>query len=266
MIIIKKIINNIYILITILNFNLIFSISLQEAEKIGNLIWMNEASKREDLLVFWNQHEAFPSLGIGHFIWFLEDQKMAYQQQFPELCSYLQKNGIKLPDWLKKALKKGAPWDNREDFLKDKIKTEELRHLLASTVPLQTKFIIKKFDEHLPIIIKAVPNERKSEIKRYLDLLHNSFLGIYSLVDYLNFKGSGLTKNGEFNPRGWGLTQVLLGISGTINKDNVNKAFAASASQVLLNLIHRSAPEYKSIVFLDGWMKRISTYANTKNL
>lgn len=62
------------------------TLSTTDAEKIGLLIWQNEASQRVDLLTFWNPNESFPSLGIGHFIWHSAGTTIPYTEQFPALC------------------------------------------------------------------------------------------------------------------------------------------------------------------------------------
>src|SRR3990167_8705520 len=124
----------------------------EEIHKIGMQIWQNEASGRKDLLVFWNKHEPFPSLGIGHCIWYPENYTGPYTQTFPDLCKYLQQYGITLPTWLDRAQDTGAPWKDREEFLKDRQKTEELRDLLASTVELQILFMMERFNSQKLLI------------------------------------------------------------------------------------------------------------------
>lgn len=37
---------------------------------IGSRIYQNEALGKAEYLTHWNEGEDFPSLGIGHFIWF----------------------------------------------------------------------------------------------------------------------------------------------------------------------------------------------------
>ena len=46
------------------------SITDQELMQVADKIFMNEASGNPDKLITWNQGENFPSLGIGHFIWY----------------------------------------------------------------------------------------------------------------------------------------------------------------------------------------------------
>ena len=46
-------------------------------------------SERAEYLTHWNEGEDFPSLGIGHFIWFPEGVDAPFDEQFPALISYL---------------------------------------------------------------------------------------------------------------------------------------------------------------------------------
>ena len=86
--------------------------------------------------------------------------------------------------------------------------------------------------------------------------------GTYALVDYLNFKGNGLSQSEELKGQRWGLLQVLMDMPYNLTAENVNKAFAVSAAKVLLRRIENSAPDYTFIAYLEGWIKRVSTYAN----
>lgn len=59
------------------------SLPPRQLQAIGQQIYKNECNQQSQCLVHWNRGEAFPSLGIGHFIWypdgmdagFVEDRK-----------------------------------------------------------------------------------------------------------------------------------------------------------------------------------------------
>lgn len=250
--------------------DIIFKIKNIDAKKIGMQIWENEASKKPDLLVFWNKLEPFPSLGIGHFIWYPIGYPHTYTEQFPLLCAYMKKMDVKLPNWLDKIISKentsenqkilGAPWANRDEFIKDEAKREDLKKLLIGTIDIQTNFIINQFLEQIPNILKALPKENKKQISNYINLMLSEINGTYALIDYLNFKGSGLVSSEKINNQGWGLLQVLLDLPGNLTKDNLMKAFSLSCAKILIKRIENSNPNYKFIVFLNGWIKRVSTY------
>jgi hypothetical protein len=234
----------------------------QEIYQIGMLIWQNEASKRTDLLVFWSEHEPFPSLGIGHCIWYPQGYKGKYGQMFPALCDYLEKHGVQLPGWLKKAKRTGAPWKTREEFLQDTNRTQELRQLLSATIPLQIQFMIEQLEKQFPSIVQHAPKEERKKVRTTFKLMRTTPLGTYALVDYLNFKGSGINAQEESNGHRWGLLQVLLGMPHELTQDTVAQAFSVSAAKTLLKLIENSAPHYSRVKYLNGWIRRVSTYAN----
>ncbi len=239
----------------------VFALSQEMTKKIGEQIWQNEASGREDLLVFWNEKESFPSLGIGHNIWFPEGHEIKYTQGFPLLCNYLKAHDVALPEWLKETLSIGAPWKNREDFYHDHSHREELRQLLVDTVDLQTEFMIDRLHQRLSDISKALPDEDRERVEQNINLMLSSALGTYALVDYLNFKGDGINPKEESNGERWGLLQVLIDMPKNLTKDTVTKAFAITAAKKLVMLIEHSSPSYHRIHFLAGWMKRLSTYS-----
>lgn len=259
-----------YLSLTILVIGLLIpyktlSINKSDAKKIGMQIWKNEAAQREDLLVFWHEREPFPSLGIGHAIWFPQGIDVPYKQQFPTLCSYLKKHGVKLPEWLEKA-KETAPWKSRSEFLQDTTRTTELRTLLASTIDLQTYFMIEQLRKVWKRILNDTPPEKRAILTKKFNLLRSSIRGNYALIDYLNFKGSGINPREECNGDRWGLLQVLSDMPDTINTENATKAFSVSAAKILLKRIENSAPDYPHLPALPGWIKRVCTYSDPQIL
>lgn len=241
------------------------ALTSQELKKLGELIWANEALGRKDLLVYWNKTlETFPSCGIGHFIWYPQGIERPFTETFPLLCAYLKKHNVSLPDWLKKALPKGAPWQTRQEMLDDTQRTNELRDLLAATVELQTNFMVHILETQWPRMIKAAPKEERAKLIKNYTLLRSSALGTYALVDYCNFKGTGLNPQETCNGKGWGLLQVLLDMPDDLTVETAPKAFTVSATKMLLLLIEDSAPDYRRVSFFPGWMKRVSSYANQK--
>ncbi len=259
-IVIKKFVMSLWLIL--LNTHHIFAIDTADAKKIGMQVWQNESNQRKDLLVFWSEHETFPSLGIGHCIWYPKGQDAAYTEGFPLLCNYLQKNGVQLPAWLVQACITGAPWKSRDEFLLDKERTTELRNLLSSTINHQINFMIQQLEEQLPLLIAAAPQENQAVVRERFMLLRSTLLGTYALVDYLNFKGSGLNPHEESNGDRWGLLQVLLDMPNGLNEENAPRAFAVSAARMLLRLVGNSAPSYSRFKFFNGWMRRVSSYAN----
>ena len=93
------------------------SISVQDANKIGEKIWKNECAGTIEGLTNWKKGESFASLGIGHFIWYPVGKKEQFQETFPDLLEFLQKERASLPDWLK--VNSECPWNSREEFYDD---------------------------------------------------------------------------------------------------------------------------------------------------
>lgn len=184
------------------------------AQKIGEQIWRNEGAGKRDNLIVWNPGEDFPSLGIGHFIWHSAYRPSNFNATFNELISFLEKKGATIPEWVIQAQKDGgAPWKNREDFLrvKENEPVEQLRALLDITKDLQTQFIIERLDKALASITNIAPRAKKAHVKKMIALLKKSPQGMYVLIDYLNFKGQGTDPQERYNGCGWGLLQVLEG-------------------------------------------------------
>src|SRR5476651_1135296 len=77
------------------------TVNLSEAQavEIGHRIWKNECAGTVSGLTSWNKGENFPSLGIGHFIWYPAGQRGPFEESFPKLAAYLAAQGVTVPDW-----------------------------------------------------------------------------------------------------------------------------------------------------------------------
>src|ERR1700727_816943 len=75
------------------------SLSSADAKKIGQQIWKNEGAGQVEKLTWWNDGEAFASLGIGHFIWYPKGVKKTFSESFPQLVKFLARYK-KLPSFL----------------------------------------------------------------------------------------------------------------------------------------------------------------------
>src|SRR5690554_7279739 len=102
---------------------------------VGQKIFANECASRFDCLVHWNEGEAFPSLGIGHFIWYPEGVEGRFTESFPQLIRYMIQRQARVPDWLRNLEPFDAPWPDRNAFLavEDSVRIAELREFLAGT-------------------------------------------------------------------------------------------------------------------------------------
>jgi hypothetical protein len=234
-------------------------LSESEAAAVGNKVWRNECAGRIDGLTSWNVGEDFPSLGIGHFIWYPKNAHDKFEESFPRLVAFLQDNSVQLPPWLNADMR--CPWNSRDEFLRDFKGKDltELRTLLTNTVPLQTKFILQRLEGALPKMLDNVPSEGREKIRsRFYRVLKSGSAGTFALIDYVNFKGEGVNEGERYQGQGWGLLQVLDGMS---EKGDPVQAFSESAASALTRRVHNAPPERHEERWLPGWKKRVANYA-----
>lgn len=232
------------------------NISYAQAQEIGQKIWQNEGAGKFDNLVVWNKHEDFPSLGIGHFIWFPQDVKPAFEESFPSLIHYIGETK-KIPEWLINS--RYPPWPTRADFISEKanVKANQLRHFLDETMPEQTQFMVLRLEKALPKILKHIKNSFvRMHVRENFYHVAMEKNGIYALVDYVNFKGEGVSSSERYRQQGWGLLQVLEHMDNS--PKNVMQAFVDSANRMLRRRV-LNAPRDESH-WLPGWNKRLETY------
>ncbi len=239
----------------------IFASDLQvsdaEANRIGQKIWRNECAGTRDGLTSWNKGEDFASLGIGHFIWYPSGKRGPFKESFPALRDYLRAQGVRLPAWLAEA--SSCPWQDRASFMADfrGQRLEELRSVLASTVGLQARFAALRLEAALPQMLAGAPPSDREEIRRNFYRVANAPGGLYALMDYVNFKGEGTSTTERYQGEGWGLLQVLAGMS---ESGSATAAFSKSADRVLTRRVELSPPARGEKRWLPGWRNRLATY------
>jgi len=233
-------------------------ISSAEAASIGQKIWCNECAGTRDGLTSWNKGEDFASLGIGHFIWYPSGRRGPFKESFPALRDYLRAQGAELPAWFVEA--KACPWPNRAAFMADYQgpRLAGLRFLLASTVEEQARFAALRLESSLPEMLSAAPAGARAAIRVNFYRVANAPGGLYALMDYVNFKGEGTSPTERYGGKGWGLLQVLEGMSGS---GSAVAAFAKSADRVLTRRVELSPPARGEKRWLPGWRNRVATYA-----
>lgn len=236
------------------------SISKQDANQIAERIWKNECAGSIEGLTHWKKGENFPSLGIGHFIWYAPNKKERFQETFPELLGFLQESGSTLPAWLEET--EGCPWTSREDFYAHikSSKMESLRQMLYDTKDLQAIFIAKRLEKSLPKMIENLPQEEKTKVTYAFNRLSESPRGLFALMDYVNFKGEGTSSAETYNGQGWGLLQVLQGIPSDSNSTEIVDSFMKSAKDTLEQRVKNSPPERNEKQWLKGWLNRVDNY------
>ncbi|MDO5088768.1 MAG: hypothetical protein Q4D53_03190 [Leptotrichiaceae bacterium] len=236
------------------------SISKKELDIVAEKVFKNEASGLKSNLVHWNTGENFPSLGIGHFIWYKKNEKGIFEESFPPLVEYFKSRNVKLPEIIEKN--KYAPWTSREELMKLKEEKnadiEELTEFLYSTKDIQIEFIYKRLEASLEKMLTASQN--KENVKKQFYRVANSPNGLYPLIDYVNFKGEGTNINERYNGQGWGLLQVLENMKGNGSGKAALAEFSDSAKFVLQRRVNNSDPSRNEKKWLEGWFKRCDTY------
>lgn len=236
-------------------------IDRDRAQRLGQRIWHNESNRSVELLTAWNEGEEFASLGIGHFIWYPDEVPQRFQESFPAVLRTFRQHGVALPGWLARQTDPDCPWPNRSAFLADfdSERMRALRDLLTRTIDLQSVHIAQRLTDALPKLLAASPPDSREVVQRRFLALFASDAGLYAMVDYVNFKGEGISTSERYQGEGWGLLQVLLRMSDTDGTRRAN-AFSNAAALVLLRRIELSPPERGEARWRRGWLHRVATY------
>ena len=83
---------------------------------------------------------------------------------------------------------------------------------------------------------------------------------MFAMIDYINFKGDGLTASERYNGQGWGLAQVL-GSMRAASPADAPRAFAAASKAVLSNRVKNAPTARNESRWLQGWHSRCDAYA-----
>ncbi len=237
-------------------------ISSEYIQQVGNRVFENECSSKEECIVEWNEGEYFLSLGIGHFIWYPKNVDKKFEESFPVFLKYAKNSDVVFPDWLSMDISQPCPWSSRGEFLhsQDDARLIELRKFLVATKPVQAAFIVKKLDGALPKMLKGVSEENYGLISARFNLLASSQSGTFALIDYINFKGLGISPLEQYHGKGWGLLQVLSDMKDGINNDDSVREFVCAAKKILEERVANSPPELNEKRWLLGWQNRVESY------
>ncbi len=228
---------------------------------VGMKIWQNESGGKVSGLTHWNEGEEFPSLGIGHFIWYPRGFDGRWTETWPEFIRFVQGRGVRgIPAV---ALLPDCPWSNRKVFQRDfnGAALSGLRTWLAANINLQTEFIMAKSRAALPRIMTAAPTTRRARITANYDKVATTPNGIYALIDYVNFKGDGTNPRERYKGQGWGLMWVLMDMADVSPGQAAAREFAAAAKRCLDLRVKNSPPARGERRWTAGWHNRCDTYA-----
>ena len=237
-----------------------FDLSASQKAAIGRKIWQNESGGTLKGLTHWNEGEEFPSLGIGHFIWYPKGFDGRWTETFPEFIRYAQSRGARgipttarLPD---------CPWKSRAEFYRefDGPRLTGLRTWLSGQVSLQTDFIMAKSRAALPKILAAAPSNQRARIQTNYNKVASTPNGVYALIDYVNFKGDGTNPRERYKGSGWGLLWVLMEMREVPGGPTAAREFGAAATRCLDRRIANSPPARGESRWKAGWHSRCHGY------
>jgi hypothetical protein len=234
-------------------------LSAAQKAAIGRKIWQNECAGRVDGLTTWNAGEEFPSLGIGHFIWYPAGFRGPFVETWPRFVEFARRRGARLPEV---AALPDCPWRTKAAFQADfhGPRLAGLRQWLAANVPLQTEFIIERSRAALPTILANAPRADRARVEANYHKVAASPQGTYALIDYVNFKGDGTNPGERYRGQGWGLLQVLQGMREVPAGGAAAREFAASAKRTLDRRIANSPPARGESRWRAGWHNRCDSY------
>ena len=237
-------------------------LSPAELQIIGDQIFKNEGGGNINNLVHWNDGEDFASMGIGHFTWYPAGRSARFGNTFPDLLNYMQAKGVQLPAWLAQAKNAGAPWHSKAELMqaKNTPQVQALQQFLYQTRLLQTQYIVDRTRRAMPKLVDTMPVSLRPHVGNNLNAVANTPGGWYALIDYTNFKGEGLNRNGGYRGQNWGLLQVLEEMRPTQPGQPALHEFANAAMRVLERRVQNSPPANNEARWLAGWSNRVNTY------
>ena len=222
-----------------------------ELSQIGRKVWINECDGTVAGLTSWNEGEAFASLGIGHFIWYPAGMRGPFEESFPPLARYLAAHAQPVPEWMLGA----CPWRTREDFVaaQDTRRMEELRGMLAATVPLQAQFIARRMRASLPKMLAAA-YPAAAEIRRNFERLE-AYRRRHLRADRLR------QLQRRRHPRDRALQRRGLGPPpsprGHARQRRCDREFSEAAKAMLERRVRNSPPARHEERWLPGWEARV---------
>lgn len=242
------------------------SLSHSEIEWVGHQIYRNECASKPENLIYWGDGEAFPSLGIGHFIWYPEGVQGRFHETFPDMLNFVRKYKSP-PEWLRSLNPVKAPWASKQALL-DSTESNQYKALqtwLLETQAYQARFITLQFQERLNRYFQTHPDKKITHsplVKRLMSFKE----GRFALIDYANFKGVGNVKE-QYQGQQWGLISVLDQLMNeneprrlTTNNMELLSQFVNAAKQRLQLRVELAPAERNEKRWIKGWFKRIDGY------
>lgn len=240
---------------------------------IADGVFQNETNGKVDNLTYWGAGEDFPSLGIGHFIWFPQAVDAPFDEQFPGMFAYVSEHiagNLEPPAWLQGLDPFDAPWNSKQQFDQAWSSAElgELRQWLYATRQYQARFIVSAFQQRWQKL--ELPGDQKQVLTALLQALITTPEGLFAVIDYYNFKGLGNNPRERYQGQGWGLVQVLQAMSEApvvagACVDRIAQFRDAAAGRLSLR-VELSPAERGESRWLAGWLKRLDGYLKSDSM
>jgi hypothetical protein len=233
-----------------------------QADCAAQMIFMNECSGNHKNLIYWSPNEAFPSLGIGHFIWYPEKSTGPYWESFPGFLEFAKELGLVLPAWITALPDDRAPWKTREEFERDlnNGRMRELLTFLSDTKREQAHYILRRFQKVFPTLLYDLDHADRQVVQEKYDILMTRHEWAFAMIDYVNFKGEGFRTDARYDGIGWGLAQVLLEMEIPDDTEKALDAFISAAERVLERRVSHAPRREVESKWLPGWRNRIRGY------
>lgn len=221
-----------------------------DLDAFAHRLFLRECGGRKQNLVWWSPREAFPSLGIGHFIWPPAGVVAPYEATFAHMVRWVGQQSEAAPRWLQAP---HAPWPDRPRFVAegDSPRILAAREWLWRTRRQQATWVVRRFRRRWARVLKEQPDAAR--LNRRLQHLAQAPGGCWAVLDYVNFKGMGDNPKERYAGIGWGLLQVLRAMEGDTLAD-----FIAAAERVLRRRIDH-APRDET-PWWPGWQRRLQSW------
>ena len=258
-----------YLAVCPLNLSYAMTLEISKADTlwIAKRVFKNECGVEKNCLLEWSVGENFLSLGLGHFIWYPPNAPGIFQESFRSYLQYAREAGESLPVWLDKTPLPSCPWTSRKQFLssKESKQYQDILDFIMKTKLCQADYLIANTKRSFPKIINAAPVDQRLRITKYLSELSGNPQGLYAIIDYINFKGTGVEHSERFQGEGWGLLQVLEGMRDMPASQDTLAEFVRSAREVLKRRVFIAPMNRHEERWLLGWLHRLDTYLAVEN-
>lgn len=238
------------------------SSSVQDMNAIGERIFRNETNGEASKLLRWNAQGNFADLGMGHLVWYPANQRGAYAETFPSYLKYAQSKNVPLPTWLANRPSDGSPWADKAAFerAKDDKQMRELTGFLEKTVGLQAAFMAEQLRRNMPAMVQTLPGSYRQAALDNFQVMNKTPGGLYPMLDYMIFQGSGTSSHERYNGHGWGLLQVLLNMERVQPGSNALAEFMRSAGDSITHRVAAAPADRHEARMLAVWQTRVRTY------